>query len=99
MTPPARRQEEIDGFQKHGGIFLAQQTAAGIGITLTRAHEIVLVEPSWSPSDNDQAIKRIHRIGQDKPCRARIFLVPDSLDEAVMGTLLRKQKMLTEVGL
>jgi SNF2 family DNA or RNA helicase len=98
-TPPAIRQENIDGFQQHGGIFLAQQTAAGIGITLTRASEIVLVEPSWSPSDNDQAIKRIHRIGQAQPCRARVFVVPDSLDEQVMGVLLRKQRMLTEVGL
>lgn len=97
---PMKRQVAIDQFQAgYGRCFLAQQTAAGIGITLTRSSEIVLVEPSWSPSDNDQAVKRVHRIGQDKPCRARIFMVPDSLDEQVMGVLLRKQKMLTEVGL
>jgi SWI/SNF-related matrix-associated actin-dependent regulator 1 of chromatin subfamily A len=96
-TPVAQRQEQIDRFQVHGGIFLAQQTAAGIGITLTRAHEIVLVEPSWSPADNQQAIKRIHRIGQDKPCRARLFAVPESMDEALMNTLRRKSAMLEEV--
>lgn len=94
------RQLCIDLFQDGTArVFLAQQTAAGVGITLTRASEIVLVEPSWSPSDNDQAIKRIHRIGQDQPCRARIFVVPDSLDEQVMGVLLRKQRMLSEIGL
>lgn len=92
------RQHEIDRFQRgEARVFLAQQTAAGVGITLTRASEIVLVEPSWSPADNDQAIKRIHRIGQDKPCRARIFTVPESLDEALMAALHRKQTMIREV--
>ena len=98
-TPATERQRQIDGFQREGGVFLAQQGAAGIGITLTRASEIVLVEPSWSPSDNDQAIKRIHRIGQDSPCRARIFAVPGSLDEALMLALARKTNMIGEVGL
>ena len=96
-TPTAQRQSAIDGFQREGGVFLAQQTAAGIGITLTRATEIVLVEPSWSPEDNAQAIKRIHRIGQDRPCRARLFAVPDSLDDALMSALARKSQMIEEV--
>lgn len=97
-TPSADRQFEIDTFQSGAArVFLAQQGAAGTGITLTRASEIVLVEPSWSPSDNEQAIKRIHRIGQEHPCRARLFAVPDSLDEAVMLTLTRKTKMVQEV--
>lgn len=96
-TPAMLRQEQIDGFQQYGGLFLAQQTAAGTGITLTRASEIVLVEPAWTPSDNEQAIKRIHRIGQDQPCRARLFAVPDSLDEALMKALARKSVMVKEV--
>ena len=97
-TPSATRQYEIDTFQRGDArVFLAQQGAAGTGITLTRASEIVLVEPSWSPAENDQAIKRIHRIGQDSPCRARLFAVPDSLDEAVMLTLTRKTAMVEEV--
>lgn len=99
MTPARDRQLAIDSFQKHGGVFLSQQTAAGTGITLTRAHEIVLVEPSWSPSENAQAIKRIHRIGQEHPCRARIFCVPESLDEAITKTLTRKTNMIAEAGL
>jgi SNF2 family DNA or RNA helicase len=93
------RQRAIDNFQKGSAqVFLAQQGAAGVGITLTRASQIVLVEPSWSPEDNQQAVKRIHRIGQDAPrCRARIFAVPDSLDDALMGTLKRKSRMIAEV--
>lgn len=96
-TPPSARQRAIDTFQ--GGeadVFLAQQTAAGVAINLTAANEIVLVEPSWSPEDNFQAIKRVHRIGQSNPCRARIFAVAGTLDEAIQATLIRKTRMLAE---
>jgi len=95
---PAARQAAIDLFQEGGAdVFLAQQQAAGIAINLQVAHEIVLVEPAWSPEDNSQAVKRIHRIGQDSPCRARIFAVAGTLDEAIMDTLARKTRMITEV--
>lgn len=97
-TPPGERQLAVDTFQAGDAtVFLAQQTAAGVGITLTQATEIVLVEPAWSPDDNDQAIKRIHRIGQDKPCRARIFALSKTLDDAIMGTLAQKMRMRKEV--
>lgn len=100
-TPQAKRQEAIDLFTNDATyrVFIAQQTAAGVGINLQVASEIVLVEPAWSPDDNAQAIKRIHRIGQDVPCRARIFTVAGSLDEAIMGTLQRKLQMQRSLGL
>ena len=99
-TPPRARQEAVDTFQAGDAtVFLGQQGAAGVGITLTRASELVLLEPAWSPDENRQAIKRIHRISQDAPCRARIFTLPGTLDEAVMGTLVRKTRIQKEVGL
>ena len=99
-TPQTMRQRAIDAFQSGGApVFLAQMTSAGVAITLTRASELVLVEPEWSPDDNRQAIKRIHRIGQDHPCRARIFAVQGTLDASVMWTVARKVQMQQEVGL
>jgi SNF2 family DNA or RNA helicase len=80
-------------------VFLAQQTSAGEAINLQAASEIVLVEPAWSPDANRQSVKRIHRIGQDNPCRARIFGVAGSIDAAVMGTVAQKVGHQTEVGL
>lgn len=98
--PPSQRQRAIDDFKTTNvPVFLAQQGAAGIAINLQNAHEIVLVEPAWSPSVNAQAIKRIHRIGQDHPCRARVFAVPDTLDDRIMERLAQKLRMITEVGL
>lgn len=100
-TPQRDRKVQIDAFQTQPDVrvFLAQQTAAGIAINLHAASEIVLVEPAWSPDDNAQAIARIHRIGQDQPCRARIFTIAGTLDERIMTTVTRKVKMQTEVGL
>lgn len=77
-------------------VFLGQNQAAGVGITLTGTSDIVLVEPSWSPEDNMQIIKRIHRIGQTEACRARIVAVADSLDDAICGVLARKTKMIAD---
>lgn len=99
-TPQKKRDEARELFQAgKADIFLGQQTASGVGITLTKASELVLVEPAWSPTDNAQAVKRIHRISQDAPCRARVFTIPGTLDEAVMRTIARKTQMIEEVGL
>lgn len=99
-TSQVSRQRAIDHFTQGGSrVFLAQQTAAGIAINLQASSEVVLVEPSWTPDENQQAIKRIHRIGQTRPCRARIFAVAGTLDEAIMRTVANKARMQREVGL
>ena len=101
-TNPSVRGLEVQQFQtfpwpeKHAA-FVVQQQAGGVAITLTAASEVVLVEPDWSPEVNAQAIKRIHRISQTDPCRARIFSVDESLDDGIMKTLAAKIQMRKEV--
>lgn len=93
------RQVQIDRFQTDDSVrvFIGQIQAAGEAITLTRASEVLLVEPSWVPSQNYQVIKRIHRIGQDKPCQARFVTVAGSIDEAINRALARKEAMISAV--
>jgi SWI/SNF-related matrix-associated actin-dependent regulator of chromatin subfamily A-like protein 1 len=100
-TPPVERQRAIDAFWEDptARVFVAQQTAAGVAINLQLATEVVLVEPAWSPDENLQAIKRIHRIGQTSPCRARIFAVAGTLDEGIMQVTARKARMQADAGL
>jgi len=95
------RQQAIDDFRHDPSarVFIGQQQAAGVAINLQAASEIVLVEPAWSPDDNAQAIKRIHRIGSEAPCRARIFAVSDTADGGVIEAITRKTRMQLEVGL
>jgi SNF2 family DNA or RNA helicase len=98
-TPSHTRGEQVEAFQKgtFRAAFVVQQQAGGVAITLTRASEIVLVEPDWSPEVNAQAIKRVHRIGQTNPVRARLFKVEGSLDEGIMEGLARKIAMRKEI--
>lgn len=98
-TPQGQRGREVEMFQSSTApsAFVVQQQAGGTAITLTRAHELVLVEPDWSPEVNAQAILRVHRISQESPTRARLFAVDGSLDQGVMASLARKTEMRKEI--
>lgn len=100
-TSQGARQQAIERFQENPAfqVFLAQQTAAGVAITLTAASEIVLAEPDWTPAVNEQAVKRIHRIGQSAPCRARVFSISGTLDDSIMRTIRQKTQMQIDAGL
>lgn len=98
-TPPAWRQKAIDQFTRDPKyrVFVGQITAAGTGLNLQVANEIVLPEPDWNPAPNRQAIKRIHRIGSTLPCRARLYAVPGTIDDGIMNVLARKIGMQSAV--
>ena len=97
-TPPATRQKNIDKFIKNPAcrVFIGNVNAAGIGIDGLQkvCHDVIFFEQSWVPSDNAQAAMRVHRIGQTKPVRVRVFNLYKSIDEQVQRTLLRKMQEL-----
>jgi SNF2 family DNA or RNA helicase len=95
-TPNAKRTELVSIFQKEEThrVFLCQITAGGVGITLTKAKDVVLVEPSWVPGDNVQAIARVRRIGQvADTVTARMAVLSGTLDDPLMGIVARKTIM------
>lgn len=100
-TPAAERGRALRRFRTAGSVrvLVGQRTAMGVGTDLPVANELVLAEPAWGPEENYQIIKRIHRIGQTRPCRARIFLVAGTIDEAIMRTEARKLESLIALGL
>jgi len=61
------------------------------GVTLTRSHTAVFVERSWRPSRNEQAMRRLHRIGQDSPVTVIHITTADSLDERMTQLLAAKE--------
>jgi SNF2 family DNA or RNA helicase len=88
----AQRATAVNLFQsspKHR-VFIGNVLAAGTVITLTAAARVVMVEPSWVPGENIQAIARAHRMGQENPVLAEFLFVPGSLDEHIMGAFRRK---------
>jgi hypothetical protein len=97
-TPGDARQRAVDDFQQGKcPVFLASLTAANTGITLTRSQTVIFVEADWVPSVNEQAEGRVYRVTQKEITRAIYLVVPDSLDEAVTRSVMRKQRDIKKV--
>jgi DNA repair protein RAD5 len=72
-------------------VMLCSLKACGVGITLTRANHVFLTDLWWAPSIDQQAIDRIHRLGQTREVSVYRFIVNDSIDEKIYA--LQKKKM------
>ena len=100
-VPAGRRQDAIDNFQSGDArVFIGQTVAASTGITLHAngaCQDVVFVSADWVPSNNAQAIARVHRMGQPGSVMARFLHLSNSVDEAVTRALSRKARMLAEV--
>lgn len=93
------RQRAVDKFQTDPDVrvFLGQIQAAGTGITLTAASDVLFVESSWVPADNEQAAMRVHRIGQNAACLVRFATLVGSIDERVQAAVMRKTREIEEL--
>lgn len=91
-THIVQRQLEVDKFQTNSNcrVFIGQIQAAGTGITLHAASDVLFVESSWVPADNEQAAMRVHRIGQANACLVRYAMLAGSIDENIQRALVRK---------
>lgn len=74
-------------------LFIGNIDAMGVGHTLTKADRIPLVEFSYVPGVNRQAIDRGHRFGLDHPILAQYIALANSLDKPVLESLRRKEKI------
>ena len=97
-TSAAERHAVVSGIQD-GRVEAAilQIDAAGSALNLQTANRIIMLEPSWTPGANHQAVARAVRIGQCNPVLISWPTVRHSIDEAVIRVLRRKQDGLTEL--
>ena len=79
------RQKQIDAFVKDPAVAIAvcSLTAAGVGINLQVASNIVLAELSWTDAEQTQAIDRSHRIGQTEPVTAWRIIAAQTIDARI----------------
>src|SRR5579859_3276089 len=77
-------------------ILLAQTQTAGQGLTLTRASTCVVAEMPWTSVALQQAIKRIHRIGQTKPCTAHVLRAKHCWLEDILANLVSRKQRASE---
>ena len=79
------RQKNIDAFVNDPDVAVAvcSLTAAGVGLNLQVASNVVLAELSWTDAEQTQAIDRVHRIGQDQPVTAWRIIAAQTIDARI----------------
>ncbi|MFT4249765.1 MAG: DEAD/DEAH box helicase [Candidatus Woesearchaeota archaeon] len=79
------RQALVEEFQtnKHVNAFLISLKAGGVGLTLTAADYVFIIDPWWNPQAEMQAIDRAHRIGQQKPVFVYKFITKNTVEEKI----------------
>ncbi len=89
------RGEVVARFQDPSGppVFLISLKAGGVGLNLTAADHVFLLDPWWNPAVEDQAADRAHRIGQDKPVLVHRMVAADTIEERILALQSRKRAL------
>ncbi len=92
QSTPAR-QDAIDAFNNDPDVAIAvcSLTAAGVGLNMQAASNVVLAELSWTAAEQTQAIDRVHRIGQDEPVTAWRIIAAHTIDTKIAELIDSKQ--------
>src|SRR5206468_6264187 len=75
------------------GLFLISLKAGGVGLNLTAAEYVFLLDPWWNPAVEAQAVDRTHRIGQQRPVFAYRLIARDTVEEKVLELQERKRAL------
>jgi non-specific serine/threonine protein kinase len=94
-TKAADRKKAVNIFQEDPDVqvFLVSLKAGGVGLNLTAAEYVYVVDPWWNPAVEAQAIDRTHRIGQTKKIMAYRMICKGSIEEKVMQLQARKRSL------
>jgi superfamily II DNA or RNA helicase len=89
------RETRVDRFQNDPGcpLFLVSLKAGGVGLNLTAAEYVFLLDPWWNPAVEAQAIDRTHRIGQTKAVFAYRLIAENTIEEKVLELQARKRAL------
>ncbi|MFN8944727.1 MAG: DEAD/DEAH box helicase [Pseudobdellovibrionaceae bacterium] len=90
------RKEIVTDFQMHDDkkIFLLSLKAGGVGLNLTAAEYVFILDPWWNPAVEAQAIDRAHRIGQTKKVFAYKMIAKDTVEEKILKLQETKKDLL-----
>lgn len=93
--PPGMRQEIIDRFHSDpaGNVLVAQIQSGGTGLNIQSASVVILCEPQFKPSTENQAISRAYRMGQSRNVLVHRLLADDTIDERITELLEGKQEI------
>lgn len=95
---PAVRQAMVDDFTERKGraVLVSQIQAGGVGLNIQAASVVILAEPQWKPTMEDQAIARCHRMGQVRTVDVHRLLTEDGVDQRMLEILATKAALFDE---
>ena len=98
-TSPTDREKAIQNFQNNDDcrVFLISLKAGGVGLNLTAADYVYIVDPWWNPAVEQQAIDRTHRIGQTKNIFAYRMICIDTIEDKILQLQERKKTLAKEL--
>ncbi|KAJ4804749.1 Protein CHROMATIN REMODELING 24 [Rhynchospora pubera] len=84
-TKIAEREKIVKDFQEGNGapIFLLTTQVGGLGLTLTKADRVIVVDPAWNPSMDNQSVDRAYRIGQTKDVIVYRLMTCGTIEEVI----------------
>ena len=96
LTGSTRNREGvIESFRNDDDIrvFLISLKAGGVGLNLTEADYVFILDPWWNPASEIQALSRAHRIGQDKRVIVSRYISEETIEEKILRLQERKSKL------
>lgn len=93
------KQKAVDDFQTDDKVklLIANIKAGGIGLTLTAASNVAIVQFPWSPSVLNQAIDRVHRISQKHQVTVWELIAENTIENRILEILNKKEKIISQV--
>ncbi len=98
-TPAEKRKDAVAQFQSDERIkvFLISLKAGGVGLNLTAADYVYIVDPWWNPAVEQQAIDRTHRIGQKNKIFAYKMICKDTVEEKIIALQQKKKQLANDL--
>lgn len=97
-TPLDKRQSQVEAFQRgECPIFLISLKAGGLGLNLTAANYVIMMDPWWNPAIENQATDRAYRIGQDRNVTVIRLIAKHTIEEKILQIHEVKQNLSDEI--
>ena len=95
-----KRDQAVQAFQNDPKVKFAvcSLKAAGVGITLTAASDVLMVEQDWTPANLDQAEDRAHRMGQKNAVNVTYLVMENTIDEPLREVIDGKRKVASDLS-
>ncbi|XP_072917529.1 DNA excision repair protein ERCC-6-like isoform X2 [Hemitrygon akajei] len=92
------RQKVVESFQRysHCSVFLLTTQVGGVGLTLTAANRVVIIDPSWNPATDAQAVDRAYRIGQTEDVLIYRLVTCGSVEEKIYRRQIFKDSLIRQ---